>query len=125
MAQLYLLILLAIVILAVQAIQVWLAMLAFNIDLETSLGIEVVICVILFTTIGAAVPSSPGYIGTFHLSVTMALSLFKVPEASALSFAIVLHIISVVCIISTGLIGMFYFKSTEEVYKAFSKNDVG
>ncbi len=55
------------------------------------------------TTISVVVPSSPGYIGTFHYLCQLALGLFLVPKGPALSYAFVLHAISVLPVFFLGL----------------------
>ncbi|MFH1006226.1 MAG: lysylphosphatidylglycerol synthase transmembrane domain-containing protein [Candidatus Latescibacterota bacterium] len=51
--------------------------------------------VLVITTISVVVPSSPGYVGTYHWLCMVALGLFGVPESPALSYAIVAHAISI------------------------------
>jgi len=46
--------------------------------------------------IGSVVPASPGKFGVFHYLAVQALTLFRVPQEPALSFAIVLHTIAYV-----------------------------
>jgi uncharacterized protein (TIRG00374 family) len=50
-------------------------------------------------------PSAPGYVGTFQFATKVALALFGVPEATALSVSIVYHAINYVPI---TLVGLFY-----------------
>lgn len=52
--------------------------------------------------VGAAVPASPGAVGTFEASGVAALLVFGYPQADAFSFAVVLHLINLV---STCLLG--------------------
>ncbi|MBN2346461.1 MAG: flippase-like domain-containing protein, partial [Candidatus Aminicenantes bacterium] len=49
----------------------------------------------VITTISVVVPSSPGYVGSFHLLCQLSLGLFAVPRGPALSYAFVLHAVSV------------------------------
>jgi uncharacterized protein (TIRG00374 family) len=58
--------------------------------------------VLVFTTISIVVPSSPGYVGTYHWLCMVALRLFGVSESPALSFAIVAHAISVLPVSLVG-----------------------
>jgi uncharacterized protein (TIRG00374 family) len=51
--------------------------------------ITAIIITVVITTLGMLVPSSPGYIGVFEYLATVALGLFAVPKAEALTFAIV------------------------------------
>ena len=60
-----------------------------------SLGIRLSVSEVLFTTgllgLGSAVPSAPGFIGTYHWIAASALGLFGVGGADALAFAVLLH----------------------------------
>jgi len=58
--------------------------------------------VLVITTISIVVPSSPGYVGTYHWLCMVALGLFGVSESPALSFAIVAHAISVLPVSLVG-----------------------
>lgn len=51
-----------------------------------------------------AVPSSPGRIGVYHYLSVLALAVFGINNAQALSFAIILHLISIVMPIALGAI---------------------
>ncbi len=52
--------------------------------------------------LGVAVPSSPGRLGVFHYLSVQALAVFGIVEAQAVSYAIMLHLISVVMPIMLG-----------------------
>jgi uncharacterized protein (TIRG00374 family) len=54
--------------------------------------------------IGVAVPSSPGFVGTYHAAVVAGLAAFKVPQEAALSFAILSHFLLIVPVILYGLV---------------------
>lgn len=41
--------------------------------------------------LGVSVPSSPGFIGTYHAAVVIGFTIFQVPQALALSVAIIMH----------------------------------
>jgi glycosyltransferase 2 family protein len=60
-----------------------------------SLGITLSPTEVLFTTgllgLGSAVPSAPGFIGTYHWIAAASLGLFGVGGADALAFAVLLH----------------------------------
>jgi hypothetical protein len=55
------------------------------------------------TTISVVVPSSPGYVGTFHFLCQLSLGLFSVPRGPALSYAFVLHAVSIFPVFFLGL----------------------
>jgi uncharacterized protein (TIRG00374 family) len=54
------------------------------------------ITVLLYLALGTALPSSPGYVGTYHYFSALALARFDVPRYVALSFAVVSHAMAVV-----------------------------
>jgi glycosyltransferase 2 family protein len=60
-----------------------------------SLAIRLSVAEVLFTTgllgLGSAVPSAPGFIGTYHWIAASSLGLFGVAGADALAFAVLLH----------------------------------
>lgn len=63
--------------------------------LADALGIRLSAAEVVFTTallgLGSAVPSAPGFIGTYHWIAASALGLFGVGGADALAFAVLLH----------------------------------
>lgn len=88
----------------------WIGAFAINYLLMRALGIDapVAVAVLLTCTTNLAMllPSSPGAIGVFHLAATASLLPFGVPEARALSFAILAHLVNVVpvSLIGAGLL---------------------
>jgi uncharacterized protein (TIRG00374 family) len=54
--------------------------------------------------IGVAVPSSPGRIGVFHYLCVQALAVFGIGGANALSYAFILHLISVILPVAMGTV---------------------
>ena len=79
-------------------LQLWLLLRMFNIhgSLVVSLFVSGVIA------FGAAIPSSPGAVGVFELSAIAGLLVFGYPRESALSFAIVVHLLQ---LSMTGIFG--------------------
>ncbi len=66
----------------------WLAMLAFGIDT----GFVSAIFTEAVVGFGVALPSAPGFFGTFHFAANLALSdVYGVPEAQSLAFAFGFH----------------------------------
>jgi glycosyltransferase 2 family protein len=72
-----------------------------------SVGIELTILQAIFVTaalnLGVAIPSSPGFVGTYQWLGVSALALFGVPQNSALAYAIVLQ---AVWYVPTTLVGL-------------------
>ncbi|MBN1352244.1 flippase-like domain-containing protein [candidate division KSB1 bacterium] len=70
---------------------------AYNLSALTALVLLVI------TTIGVVVPSSPGYVGTYHKLCQLGLELFNVPETPSAAFAVVLHALNFMPILFVGL----------------------
>jgi uncharacterized protein (TIRG00374 family) len=56
------------------------------------------------TTIAVLIPSSPGYVGTYHYLCQTTLALFGVPLSESLAYAIVVHGLNVFSLFVVGLI---------------------
>jgi len=77
----------------------WLVMRAFALDL----GFDVAVLALGAVAVMAIVPSSPGYVGVFHYGVQLALvASSDVPAAVALSYALVLHGLTIGVILALG-----------------------
>jgi glycosyltransferase 2 family protein len=59
---------------------------------------------LVITTVSIVVPSSPGYVGTYHYLCQLALSMFGVPAGPALSYAIAAHGITFIPVFLVGLV---------------------
>lgn len=70
----------------------------YNVTALTSMVLLVI------TTISIVIPSSPGYIGTYHFLCQFSLELFAVSSSVALSYAIIIHAITFLPIALLGLI---------------------
>ena len=57
------------------------------------------------TTLGMTIPSSPGYVGVFHLLAAEALELFGVGESPAETAALLIHVVSFTPV---TLLGLYY-----------------
>ena len=77
--------------------------------------------VLVITTISIVVPSSPGYVGTYHWLCMVALGLLGVSESPALSFAIVAHAISVLSVSLLG--GILAWKEGISISKVESASE--
>ena len=78
----------------------WVGAFAINYLLMRALNIDapfaVAVLLTCTTNLAMLLPSSPGAIGVFHVAATASLLPFGVPEARALSFAILAHLVNVV-----------------------------
>ncbi|MSP11926.1 MAG: flippase-like domain-containing protein [Chloroflexi bacterium] len=65
--------------------------LGFNLPFTLFERLGVAILVMVMANLGGLIPSSPGYVGTFHFFVITALSAFQVQREVAVSFALIAH----------------------------------
>ena len=80
-----------------------LVMISFNLTQNYDVNLVSSLVLLVITTIAVVVPSSPGYVGTYHYLCQLSLELFGVPRSVGLSIAFVAHGVS---ILPTALIGM-------------------
>ena len=66
--------------------------------------------VLIITALGVALPTAPGFIGNYHFSCVVGLTLFGIPKTDALTFAIVLHFIQLAVMIVLGLACLPFIK---------------
>jgi uncharacterized protein (TIRG00374 family) len=79
--------------------------------------------VLVITALGVTLPTAPGFIGNYHFSCVIGLTLFAVPKTDALTFAILLHFLQLSVMILLGLIFLPFmkvslprlFKSSEQI----------
>lgn len=71
---------------------------------EIKLSYFAAIFVLLISAIGVAIPSSPGYVGTWEFFMLLALQVFLIEKNRALSFALVYHFTQYVPATLLGLI---------------------
>lgn len=99
-------------IVAVLSVVIWfcygfvfrLGLAAFGFDKLYNLPWTASLVLLVITTIAVVVPSSPGYVGTYHYLCQLALGLYNVPPGEALSFAFVIHGINFLPVLLVGLI---------------------
>jgi uncharacterized protein (TIRG00374 family) len=76
---------------------------AFNFVSLYHLPWTAALVVLVITTISVVVPSSPGYVGSYHFLCQLSLGLFTVPKGPALSFAFVMHAVNIFPVFFLGL----------------------
>lgn len=79
-------------------ISFWLVMLAFGLGLSPAAGMLVLIA----TGVGSILPSSPAGLGVFEAATVFALHAYGISDSTALSFAVVLHVINIVPFLAAG-----------------------
>jgi uncharacterized protein (TIRG00374 family) len=76
----------------------WILMHAFSLDLPFVAGLLVTVTI----NMGLVLPSSPAALGVFEAATVIALRAFDVPQAQALSYAVVLHLLNLVPFLVVG-----------------------
>ncbi len=69
-----------------------------------ALPFSVSLFILVVLAVAVALPSAPGYIGTFHYACTVGLGLFDIGREDALSVAIVLHALNFFPVTIVGLV---------------------
>jgi glycosyltransferase 2 family protein len=82
----------------VDVLAIYLLFLAFGFDLPVAAAFILMVILI----IGIAIPTAPGFVGNWHYSCVLGLSLFGVPRAEALTFAIIYHALSIALVAVLG-----------------------
>ena len=77
---------------------------AFDLSRAYNLPWNAALVTLVITTIAVVVPSSPGYVGTYHWLCMKSLELFGVPASASLSFAVAVHAISFLPVAVVGFI---------------------
>ncbi len=70
-------------------------------------GLAAVLLMVVLTSSGQAVPSSPGYVGVFHYLATLALTTFGVDAATAFGIAVISWAFSYGPLVVAGLIALW------------------
>jgi uncharacterized membrane protein YbhN (UPF0104 family) len=70
-------------------------------------GLAAILFVVVLTSTGQAVPSSPGYVGVYHAASVLALTAFGVDTATALGIALITHALSYGSLVVVGLVALW------------------
>jgi glycosyltransferase 2 family protein len=80
--------------------------------------------VMIILIVGIAVPTAPGFIGSWHFSCILALGLFGIAKPAALSFAVVYHFLSMIMIVILGVVFLPFNKfSVSDMKKQMNKTE--
>jgi len=101
----------------VLSIYVLLEAFGFNLPLMASFVVMIILIV------GIAVPTAPGFIGSWHFSCILALSFFGIGKPEAFSFAVVYHFLSLMIVVIFGVIFLPFNKfSISDMKKQIMKH---
>jgi len=93
--------------------------LAFPISLSPLTRVVAALFVMVVANLGVLIPSSPGYIGTFHFFAMSALVVFGVARETALSYAVVSHGMQYLLVTGLGL--LFLWRENLSVFRIRSE----
>ncbi len=82
------------------ALSIWTALHAAHLDLPLAAAWTV----LAFLGLGVSLPSSPGFVGVVQAATVLALALFAVPRAEALSFSLLIHASQFIPVTAIGLL---------------------
>lgn len=100
----------------VNSVTIYLMLLSFNISVPPMAAVVLVVA----TNLGMAVPSAPGYIGTFELVVVSVLRVLGIAETEAQTFALFYHFVGLVPV---ALIGVISVLQQGVGFAAFTSSD--
>lgn len=105
----------------VDVVAIYVLLVAFGFSLPVIASFAVMVILI----VGIAVPTAPGYIGSWHFSCILALGLFGIAKPAALSFAVVYHFLSMIIVVILGVIFLPFNKfSVSDMTKQLSSNRI-
>lgn len=92
----------------VLSLVIWLVLALSNYLLFFSFGFKLSIvnafAILVIVALGVMIPAAPGFVGTFHFACVLGLTTFGVAKSEALSFAIVIHFLQMLPVMTLGLI---------------------
>jgi len=77
----------------------WILMFSFSLDVSVVAGILVTVAI----NLSLVLPSSPAALGVFEAATVIALRAFDVPQAEALSYALILHLVNLLPFLAIGI----------------------
>ena len=113
------LVFLSILIWVIDAVAMYILFFAFDIELPLSAAFVLMTVIIL----GIAIPAAPGFVGNWHFFCVLGLGLFGIDRTGALTYAIVLHFLSIGIIVILGLAFLPFNRfSLSDIKNKFSIN---
>ena len=101
-------------------LNIYLALVAFHIDLPLTASLLLLIAL----QAGISIPSAPGKVGIFEYACVLALGVFGIQQAQAFSYGVVLHAIVFLPMIAAGLVSFWLLRSwrKDNIAGNFSKD---
>ena len=86
-----------------EAIILWVAFRIFSLQLPP----EAAIVTVVLLSVGTMLPAAPGFLGTYQFFILTALSLYQVPQTSAIALGVFLNLFIILITILTGGVALF------------------
>jgi len=110
---------LSMVIWVTDAVAMYILFFAFDITLPLSAAFVLMAVII----IGIAIPTAPGFVGNWHFFCVLGLGLFGINKTDALTYAIVLHFLSIGIVVILGIAFLPFNRiSLSDIKSKFSIN---
>lgn len=110
--------LLSLTIWATNAVVMYIFFFAFHLDLSLPAAFVLMIIII----VGIAIPTAPGFVGNWHFFCILGLGMFGVDKADALTYAIVLHFLSIGIVAILGVASLPFNRfSPSDIRGRFSR----
>ncbi|MDO9515848.1 MAG: lysylphosphatidylglycerol synthase transmembrane domain-containing protein, partial [Syntrophales bacterium] len=110
---------LSVVIWVIDAVAMYILFFAFDLNLPLSAAFVLMVIIIL----GIAIPTAPGFVGNWHFFCVLGLGLFGIHKTDALTYAIVLHFLSIGVVVILGLAFLPFNRfSLSDIKRRFSAN---
>ncbi|MFQ5641202.1 MAG: lysylphosphatidylglycerol synthase transmembrane domain-containing protein [bacterium] len=88
------------------AVVLYFIFIAFDFDENYHINFISGFVVLVTVSIGIMIPSSPGFVGTYHWFCMQSLAFFGIPQSEAFSFSVISHALNTV---PFTIIGFYYF----------------
>lgn len=115
----------AVISITIQTLLIWILMGVSNYFVfaafEFDLPLDAAFVLLVVVSISILLPSSPGFVGVYHVGVVWSLNIYGIERERALSCAIVLHVVQYLVI---TIMGFYYLKKEHLSLKALEEEAV-
>jgi len=101
---------------------VYVSFFAFDLPQDYQLNVAAGLVVLVTVSIGIMIPSSPGFVGTYHWFCMQSLALYGVPHSKALSFAVISHALNTLPFTVIGL--LYFWKENLHLSEAVAEKEI-
>lgn len=87
---------------ALESLVLYLSLRMFGLELP----LEAAVVTIVLLSVGTMLPAAPGFLGTYQFFVVTALTLYQVPQETALALGLLLNLLVIVTTTATGMLAV-------------------